>query len=137
MTDQKITSVEYVEFVKQVTSKPSSDVEALIDRIRELDNDGAKLTHLLTFSLGMLGELGEVVDLIKKCLLQGREYNSEIENMLLKEAGDLAFYFAQFCIAMGVDFEDLMQGNYEKLSARYPEGHFSTYRSENRKEGDI
>jgi hypothetical protein len=44
---------------------------------------------------------------------------------------------AQFCIAMDVSFEDLMQGNYEKLSARYPEGHFSVHRSENRKEGDI
>jgi len=38
---------------------------------------------------------------------------------------------------MNVSFEDIMQLNYEKLSARYPEGTFSVYRSENRKDGDI
>ena len=137
MTNQKINSTEYIEFVKRVTSDPSSNVDALVDRIRELDDQGVKLTHLLTFALGMIGELGETVDIIKKCLLQNKPYSSEITNKLLKEAGDVGFYFAQFCIAMGVDFEDLMQCNFEKLSARYPEGHFTVERSENRREGDI
>jgi NTP pyrophosphatase (non-canonical NTP hydrolase) len=137
MTDQKITSTEYIEFVKRVTSKPSSDVDALVDRIRELDDQGVKLTHLLTFALGMIGELGETVDLIKKVLFQSKPYSADIVDRLSKEAGDLQFYLAQFCIAMDVDFEDLMQGNFEKLSARYPEGHFSSERSENRADGDI
>jgi hypothetical protein len=137
MTNQKINSTEYIEFVKRVTSEPSSNVDALVDRIRELDDQGVKLTHLLTFALGMIGELGETVDLIKKCLLQNKPYSDEISSKLYREAGDLQFYLAQFCIAMDVDFEDLMQGNFEKLSARYPEGHFSVDRSENRREGDI
>jgi hypothetical protein len=38
---------------------------------------------------------------------------------------------------MDVSFEDIMQINYEKLSARYPEGAFSVHRSENREDGDI
>jgi hypothetical protein len=38
---------------------------------------------------------------------------------------------------MDVSFEDIMQINYDKLSARYPEGTFSVYRSENRKDGDV
>lgn len=137
MTTQKITSTEYIEFVKSVTSKPSCDAEVLIERIRELEGDGVKLTHLLTFALGMIGEAGECIDLIKKCLLQSREMTEEVRKKILAEGGDILFYFSQFCIAMGVDFEDLMQSNFDKLSARYPEGHFSVYRSENRRPGDF
>lgn len=132
-----ITSTEYINFVQQTTSAASSDVNVLIDRIRELEGDGVKLTHLLTFCLGMIGELGESVDLIKKTILQGKEMTPDLKARILSEGQDLLWYLAQFCIAMDVSFEDLMQGNYEKLSARYPEGHFSVYRSENRKEGDI
>lgn len=133
----KIDSDKYIEFVKQVTSPASSDLETLIGRMRELDDDTVKLTHLLTFALGAMGELGETVDLIKKCLFQNKKLDENIKEKLLLESGDILFYISQFCIALGVNFEDIMQMNYEKLSARYPEGTFSVYRSENRKEGDV
>lgn len=133
----KIDSDKYIEFVKQVTSPASSDLETLIGRMRELDEEGVKLTHLLTFALGAMGELGETVDLIKKCLFQNKKLDENIKEKLLLESGDILFYISQFCIALGVNFEDIMQMNYEKLSARYPEGTFSVYRSENRKEGDV
>lgn len=132
-----ITSTEYIDFVQQTTSAASSDVNVLIDRIRELEGDGVKLTHLLTFALGASAEMGECVEIIKKCLLQGKPFDDQAKTHVMKEAGDCLWYFAQFCIAMGVDFEEIMQMNYEKLTARYPEGHFSIHRSENRKEGDI
>jgi NTP pyrophosphatase (non-canonical NTP hydrolase) len=137
MTTQKIDSKKYIEFVQNVTSKPSSDASVLIDRIYELENQGIKLTHLLTFALGASAELGEAVEIIKKCLLQGKSFNEDSQRHLLLECSDALFYVAQLCIAMNVTFEDIMQMNYEKLSARYPEGTFSVYRSENRKEGDI
>jgi NTP pyrophosphatase (non-canonical NTP hydrolase) len=137
MTNQKINSTEYIEFVKKTTSPASSDVDVLIDRIRELDGEGVKLTHLLTFALGMIGELGETVDLIKKVLFQSKQLSPELKGRIVGECQDIFWYLAQFCIAMDLNFEDLMQGNFEKLSARYPEGHFSVERSENRKEGDL
>lgn len=137
MTNQKINSQKYIEFVKQTTSPASSDFATLIARMSELENEGVKLTHLLTFCLGMIGELGETVDLIKKTLLQKKEMTPELKARILSEGQDLLWYLAQFCIAMDVSFEDLMQGNYEKLSARYPEGTFSVYRSENRRPGDV
>jgi hypothetical protein len=40
-------------------------------------------------------------------------------------------------MALDVSFEDVLERNYLKLSARYPEGAFSVYKSENRKEGDL
>jgi NTP pyrophosphatase (non-canonical NTP hydrolase) len=137
MTNQKINSTEYIEFVKRVTSEPSSNVDALVDRIRELDEQGVKLTYLLTFALGASAELGEAVEIIKKCLFQGKKFDEDAKRHLLLECSDSLFYIADLCIAMDVNFEDIMQMNYEKLSARYPEGHFTVERSENRREGDI
>ena len=136
MTD-KIDSDKYIEFVKQVTSPASSDLETLIGRMRELDEDTVKLTHLLTFALGAMGELGETVDIIKKCVFQNKKLDENIKEKLLFEGSDCLWYFAQFCIAMDTTFEELMKMNYDKLSARYPEGTFDVYYSENRKESDV
>jgi hypothetical protein len=137
MENNTIDSNKYIAFVKQTTSPASSDINTLLDRIKELDNEGVKLTHLLTFALGASAEMGEAIEIIKKCLLQGKPFNEDSKTWILKEVSDSLWYFAQFCIAMDVTFEDIMQINYEKLSARYPEGTFSVYRSENRKEDDI
>jgi NTP pyrophosphatase (non-canonical NTP hydrolase) len=134
---QKIDSEKYIDFVKQVTSPASSDINVLIERMKTLDGEGVKLTHLLTFALGASAELGEAVEIIKKCLLQGKPFNDAAKEHLTKELGDTIFYIVQFCIAMNISLEDIMQINYEKLSARYPEGTFSVYRSENRIAGDI
>jgi hypothetical protein len=54
-----------------------------------------------------------------------------------RELGDLCWYFAQACIALDTNFEEILKMNFDKLSSRYPEGTFNVYRSENRKEGDI
>ena len=137
MENNTIDSKKYIEFVKQTTSPASSDVNVLIDRIKELDGEGVKLTHLLTFALGASAEMGEAVEIIKKCLLQGKPFNEDAKRHIVSEISDVSWYIAQFCIAMDVSFEDIMEINYKKLSARYPEGTFSVYRSENRKEGDI
>ena len=134
---QVIDTNKYIEFVRQTTSPASSDFNKLIERMQELDGEGVKLTHLLTFALGASAEMGEAVEIIKKCLLQGKPFNDDAKVHLLKECSDCFWYFAQLCIAMDVSFEDIMQINYEKLSARYPEGTFSVYRSENRVDGDI
>ena len=132
-----IDTNKYIEFVRQTTSPASSDFAQLLARMTELEAEGVELTHLLTFALGASAELGEAVEIIKKCLLQGKPFNNDAKVHLLRECSDCFWYFAQLCIAMDTSFEEIMQINYEKLSARYPEGTFSVYRSENRKEGDV
>jgi NTP pyrophosphatase (non-canonical NTP hydrolase) len=138
MKDNNVVDTDkYIDFVSKTTSAPSSDFNKLIERMNELNGEGVKLTHLLTFALGASAEIGEAVEIVKKCLLQGKPFNDDAKVHLLKECSDCFWYFAQLCIAMDTSFEEIMQINYEKLSARYPEGTFSIYRSENRKEGDI
>jgi len=135
---QVIDTNKYIEFVKQTTSTPSSDLAALLARITELEAvSDCNVPHLLTGALGLSAEAGEFVEIVKKILLQGKSYTEENIIHMKKEAGDCLWYISQICIALDTNFEELMQMNYEKLSARYPEGTFSVYKSENRKDGDV
>jgi len=139
MTDKKvIDSDKYIEFVRQTTSPASSDFAQLLSRMTELEaNYDADVPRLLTAALGMSAECGELVEIIKKILLQGKSYNEDNIIHMKKEAGDVLWYLSQLCIGLNTTFEELMEINYQKLSARYPEGTFSVYKSENRVEGDI
>ena len=54
----------------------------------------------------------------------------------MKELGDLLWFVAEYCTAMGWTLEDVAMTNIEKLVKRYPGG-FKIEQSLNREEGDI
>jgi NTP pyrophosphatase (non-canonical NTP hydrolase) len=127
----------YIEFVRQTTSPASSEYPKLVDRLNELDGQGADVSRLMTAAFGMSAEAGEFTEVVKKIFLQGKPYNEENIFHMKRELGDLCWYLAQACMALDISFEQVLEMNYEKLSARYPEGAFDVYRSENRVEGDL
>jgi len=127
----------YIEFVRQTTSPASSDFAQLLARLTELEVADADVPRLLTAAFGMSAEAGEFTEIVKKVFLQGKPYNADNVEHLKIELGDILWYAAQACMALDVSFEEVMERNYLKLSARYPEGTFSVYKSENRKEGDL
>ena len=127
----------YTEFVDGVTSAASKDTEVLIEQIRKLESQGVNFARLDTAFTGLASESGESADLIKKLKYHGKDYTPEIREHLIKELGDIAWYWAQACIALGIDPEDVLVRNVEKLEKRYPGGKFSIEKSENRKDGDI
>lgn len=90
-------------------------------------NDSGKLQNGV---MGLCGESGECVDLMKKVLFQGHKFEM-VRGKLVEELGDVCWYVAETASALGVDLEDVMRRNIEKLKARYPEG-FSAERSINR-----
>ena len=139
MTENKvIDSNKYIEFVRQTTSPASTDLAQLLSRLTELDVEAdADVPRLLTAALGISAEAGEFTEVVKKIFLQGKPYNEENVFHMKRELGDILWYIAQACMALDTNFHDIMEMNYEKLSARYPEGAFDVYRSENRKEGDL
>jgi len=139
MTDKKvIDSDKYIEFVRQTTSPASSDFAQLLSRMTELEvNDDVDVPRLLTAALGITAEAGEFTEVVKKIFLQGKPYNQESVFHMKRELGDICWYIAQACMALDTSFREIMEMNYEKLSARYPEGAFDVYRSENRVEGDL
>jgi len=137
MTKQ-IDTDKYIEFVRQTTSPASTHLAALLSRLTELDTSAdADVPRLLTAALGLSAEAGEFTEVVKKIFLQGKTYNEENAFHLKRELGDICWYIAQACMALDTSFDEVLQMNYEKLSARYPEGTFSVYKSENRKEGDL
>ena len=134
---QVIDTKKYIEFVRETTSKASSDFPSLLSRLTELEVEDANVPRLMTAAFGISAEAGELVEIIKKIFLQGKPYNEENIIHMKKEAGDILWYMSQLCIALDTTFEELMEINYQKLSARYPEGTFNIHRSENRVEGDL
>jgi len=136
-TEKIIDSDKYIDFVKATTSAPSLDYPTLSARLSALEAEGANVTQLLTAALGLTAEAGEFTEVVKKIFLQGKPYTEENVFHMKRELGDICWYLAQACMALDVNFREIMEMNYEKLSARYPEGAFDVYRSENRAEGDL
>ena len=85
---------------------------------------------LINGVMGLCGESGEAIDIVKKWLAQGHELDRE---HLAKELGDIAWYLAETATALGLSLEDIFEANIEKLKKRFPEG-FDSERSVHREE---
>lgn len=94
-----------------------------------LNKELSKKDILINGVMGLCGESGEAIDIVKKHLAQGHELDKE---HLIKELGDIAWYIAETAFALDVELEDVLVQNIEKLKKRYPEG-FSKEQSINRK----
>ena len=127
----------YAEFVDAVTSDESTDFVALSDRLVELDRRGANIERLLTGAVGLSAEAGELMEIVKKLIFQGKPVNEETIFHMKRELGDVMWYIMQVLMALGVDLNEIVEMNVEKLAKRYPGGEFDPYYSENRQAGDL
>jgi NTP pyrophosphatase (non-canonical NTP hydrolase) len=126
----------YTHFVDAVTSTPSKDFKSLVDRLGELDREGANIERLTTAGVGLAAESGEFLEIVKKMVFQGKPWNDDNREHLIIELGDVMWYVMQACAALDVSLEDVVAGNVEKLKKRYPGGEFNVYESENRSADD-
>lgn len=83
---------------------------------------------LINSVMGLCGESGEAIDVVKKWLAQGHDLDKA---HLAKELGDIAWYLAEAATALDLPLEEILQANLDKLKKRYPEG-FDTHRSQAR-----
>ena len=88
---------------------------------------------LINSVMGLCGESGEAIDIVKKGLAQGHPLDRE---HVAKELGDVAWYLAEAATALDLDLEDILRANLEKLEHRYPDG-FSTEKSVGRDKNDL
>ena len=88
---------------------------------------------LINGVMGLCGESGEVIDIVKKWLAQGHQLDKE---RMKSELGDVAWYLAETATALDVPLEQIFQANLDKLHKRYPQG-FSTEGSINRASDDL
>jgi len=99
--------------------------------MKTLNPELDKKDVLINGVMGLCGESGEAIDIVKKWLAQGHELDRE---KLAKELGDIAWYLAETAYALEIPLEEVFRGNIEKLAKRYPEG-FSAQRSLERENG--
>jgi len=135
-TEQKQFN-DYGKFVISTTSDESLHTLALISRLHSLqEQHRIEFSQLLTASIGMQAESGEFSEVIKKIIFQGKPFTEDERFHLMRELGDVLWYWVQGCTALGYTPQQVMEENINKLEKRYPDG-FDILRSEVREEGDI
>lgn len=97
--------------------------------MRTLNPQMSERDVLINSVMGLCGESGEVIDLVKKHLAQGHDLDKE---KMARELGDVAWYLAEAATALGISLEEVLKGNIDKLKKRYPEG-FDSEKSINRR----
>lgn len=108
--------------------------EYQIEALRTVPNpDGERIEMLENGLIGLCGESGEAIDIFKKYKFHGHELDT---NHLKHEIGDVAWYLAVSAAALGVELEEILQMNVNKLRGRYPDG-FDSERSMYRAPDDI
>lgn len=136
----------YTKFVSEVTSQPSQDLTTFMSRLDELDGNyqgngkhgpDVNVCRLLTAGIGLSSETGEFNEIVKKIFFQGKELSEENVFHMKRELGDVIWYWAQACLALKLDPNDVIAENVLKLESRYPGGKFDVYHSENRQSGDL
>ena len=98
------------------------------------EGDDKNSLRLLQGLMGLCGESGEAIDILKKTIFQGHELDLE---HLAKELGDVAWYLALSADALGYSLEEILKKNLEKLAKRYPDGQFDAEKSVNRPREDV
>ena len=98
-----------------------------------ITTDPVPYIRVLEGLMGLNSEAGKAIDLMKKVLFQGHEFDRE---HMAKELGDIAWYLAIGADAIGYDLETIFQMNIDKLKPQYPDS-FDTEQSQNRAVNDI
>lgn len=97
--------------------------------MKTLNKDLDEREVLINGVMGLCGESGEVIDIVKKHISQGHPLNKD---KIVEELGDVLWYIAELATILNVTIEDIMKYNINKLSQRY-EGGFTVEQSINRK----
>lgn len=85
---------------------------------------------------GICGEVGELVDILKKIKFQGHAFTEETRRHLLLECGDLLWYISEMVTGLNAQLDTVASMNIDKIRARYGD-RFDSEKSIHRKEGDI
>ena len=136
---EKIDLNKYSEFVEEVTSEESNQLSPMARRLSILEGTDGKINMslLLTGGIGLSSETGELNEIIKKCIFQGKPLNDETVFHCKRELGDIIWYWINSCSALGLDPNEVIEENVNKLKSRYPGGEFDVHYSENRQKGDL
>lgn len=86
-----------------------------------------KRDQVLNGAIGLCGEAGEVLEVVKKFYFQHYRYfndkplQAEID-CIATELGDVLFYYCLLVAELGLNLEDIVEKNIRKREERYPHG---------------
>lgn len=95
------------------------DYRAFVSRGVHLEQDDMR-ERLTLACMGLAGETGEVIDLIKKLLYHKKKIERED---IIEELGDVFWYYVLILNTLNIKMSDVLNANADKLIARYPERH--------------
>jgi len=98
----------YSQFVEEMFKKKPEWAAAFVGNFAEL--------HAV---MGLSGEVGEVVDIIKKHVFHGKRLD---RRHLIEEIGDVEFYLEALRQVYDIDRDFTITQNWNKLTGRHPEG---------------
>jgi len=128
----------YAEFVLAICSNQSKNSQDFVEHVRKLHNTtSVNIPLLLTSGIGLASEGGEFNEIVKKIFFQGKPLDEDNIFHMKRELGDIMWYWMNACNALGLDPNDVIAENVDKLESRYPGGSFDAHYSENRKDGDL
>jgi NTP pyrophosphatase (non-canonical NTP hydrolase) len=81
----------------------------------ETTSPEATAEHLALLALGLVGDAGEVADLVRKRLRDGRLDRDH----LAYELGDVAFHWARLCAVTGIAPSELLERSRRNIEARF------------------
>lgn len=98
---------------------------AMFPEVRVHPDDG-RLSQEARFvypAMGLAGETGEVMELLKKAVRdEGGHMSPERLGRLRKELGDVLWYVAQIATECGLSLDDVAEANIAKLASRQERG---------------
>lgn len=109
-----MTPNEYQQAATRTDGDGDFYTDALARMVPNVRDDMMRLVHA---AIGMCTEAGELQDALKKHLFYGRQFDRV---NAIEEVGDLLWYAALACKALGTTLEAVMERNIAKLKARYP-----------------
>ena len=108
---KEVNFKEYTKFVDAVTSDESRDFIAFSDRIVSLDEKNASIERLLTGAVGINSEGGEIMEIVKKLIFQGKKWDKDTIYHLKRELGDVMWYVVQCLIALDTSMDEIVGMN--------------------------
>lgn len=89
------------------------------DSARTMQDDQPDAAMCANYAMGLAGECGEVVNLLKKALYH---HHTLDRDALIDELGDVLWYVCAIATHHDIPLEDIACANIQKLEERYPDG---------------
>ena len=97
--------------------------------LRTANDLGGRLDNIMHAAMGIAGEAGEVIDLVKKTYAYEKTLD---DKKLIEEVSDILWYINLLLAVMDRTWEEVFDLNIAKLEARYPDLRFNADHAINR-----